>query len=117
MCYLTYNKALKKRSQEMRKNPTKAEALFWKDILPKSRLGQFRWNRQKPLLQFIVDFYCAELKLIIEIDGEIHQSQKEYDLSRDEVLKSHNLQTVRFTNVDILNNPTCCIAALNDFLL
>ena len=101
----------------MRKNPTIPEAVFWKDILPKSQRGQFRWNRQKPFLQYIVDFYCAELKLIIEIDGEIHQSQKDYDLSRDEVLKSHNLKTVRFTNCDVLNNPTHCIAALNDFLL
>lgn len=117
MRYLTYNKALKKRSQEMRKNPTKAEDVFWKHILPTSKLGQFRWNRQKPLLQYIVDFYCAELKLIIEIDGEIHQSQKDYDQSRDEVLKTHNLQTVRFTNSLVLNDPSHCISALNDLLL
>ncbi|USN52325.1 MAG: DUF559 domain-containing protein [Candidatus Nomurabacteria bacterium] len=117
MRYLPYNKALRKRSQEMRKVPTKAEKHFWNVVLPKSKLGHYRWNRQKPLLQFIVDFYYAELKLVIEIDGDIHQLQCDYDRSRDEVLASYNLQTIRFTNETVLNDCSKCILALNDFLL
>ena len=103
MRYLPYNKALRKRSQEMRKVPTKAEKHFWNVVLPKSKLGHYRWNRQKPLLQFIVDFYCARYKLIIEIDGDTHNSDEAflYDKKRTDILESYGLTIIRFSNYEI----------------
>ncbi len=63
-----------------------------------------RWLRQRPIDHFIVDFYCAELKLVIELDGDSHSTQEGYDNERTKVLAAYGLQVVRFRNEDILNN-------------
>ena len=71
----------------MRAHPTRAEALLWTK-LRKRKLGGYRFLRQRIFGPYIVDFYCAEAGLIIEIDGPIHQSQKEYDEERTRFLQS-----------------------------
>jgi very-short-patch-repair endonuclease len=62
--------------------------------------------RQRPIDNFIVDFYCASLKLVIEIDGESHFTQqgKDYDEERTRILEGYGITVVRFTNVDVLQN-------------
>ena len=90
-------------SRRMRANPTPAEALLWSK-LRKRRLGRYRFLRQRIIGPYIVDFYCAELDLVIEIDGPIHQHQKEYDEHRTKYLESVGKQVIRFTNRQIIED-------------
>ncbi|HEY5714550.1 MAG TPA: endonuclease domain-containing protein [Candidatus Gracilibacteria bacterium] len=102
--FLPYNQYLKERAREMRKNPTPAEHKMWEDLFRDRKLG-FKFWRQKPIDQFIVDFYCAELKLAIEIDGDIHDLQKEYDEERSLILENkYGIRLLRFTNDEVLND-------------
>ncbi|MEB3120510.1 MAG: endonuclease domain-containing protein [Snowella sp.] len=82
---------------------TKAEKKLWYDYL---RTFQFRVHRQRPIHHFIVDFYCPALKLIIEIDGETHNTDtaKIYDQERTHILVSYGLTVIRFTNQEILDS-------------
>ncbi len=93
---------LQSSAQEMRKTPTKAEELVWEELRAK-KLG-IKFRRQHPLEKFILDFFCIEAQLAIEIDGEIHDAQKEYDCFRDEYLRSIQIKTLRFTNEQVLND-------------
>jgi very-short-patch-repair endonuclease len=99
--HLPYNPKLGDRARELRKNMTKAERKLWYDYL---RDLSTRFYRQRPIDNFIVDFYCPSLKLVIEIDGDTHNSQeaKDYDLERSQRLEGYGLQVVRFTNEEIL---------------
>ena len=98
--YLPYNPKLKERARYLRKNMTEAERKIWENFLKDYK---YRVLRQKPIDNYIVDFYCAKLKLVIEIDGEIHSSKdnQEYDLIRTKILKGYGLQIIRFSNDEI----------------
>ena len=87
---------------ELRKEKTPAEKLLW-SRLKKSQLG-VRFKAQHPIDIFIADFYCHKHKLIVEVDGEIHESQKEYDENRTAELERFDLTIIRFTNEEIFNN-------------
>ena len=89
----------------LRKNETKAEKLLWNKLKEKQFHG-YKFRRQHPISQFIVDFYCHELKLIIEVDGKIHNKSenKEYDESRTAELEKYELKILRFTNDEIEND-------------
>ncbi len=99
--HLPYNPKLGDRAKELRKNMTKAERKLWYDYL---RHLSTRFYRQRPIDNFIVDFYCPALKLVIEIDGDTHNSQdaRDYDLERSQRLEGYGLQVVRFTNEEVL---------------
>ncbi len=103
--FVSYNKKLVEKARENRKNTTPAEGKIWK-ILKNKQFVNFKFIRQKPLYHFIADFYCAELMLIIEIDGGIHtnQDQKEYDKERTEILKSIGIKVIRYTNDEVFKN-------------
>lgn len=98
-----YLSQLKLLSRENRKNPTEAEKIIWQELLMKNKTG-FKFLRQKPINRFIVDFYCSQLNLAIEIDGGYHQKNKNYDESRDKFLKQIGINTIRVTNDEILKN-------------
>ncbi|MCX6757463.1 MAG: DUF559 domain-containing protein [Candidatus Nomurabacteria bacterium] len=103
--FLPYNKELILRAKELRKKQTEAEIKFWNKILKSEKLKNFKFTTQKPIDNFIVDFYCSSLKLIIEIDGDIHKFQKARDKERDNILKQKfGLKILRYTNDEILNN-------------
>ena len=100
-------------SRELRRNQTKGEINFWK-ILKSVNFFGYKFIRQHPLFYrlyneerfFIADFYCSKLKLVIEIDGGIHEKQADYDKLRAEILESQkNLQLVRFDNDEVLIKP------------
>ena len=98
--YIPYNLKLKKVASELRKKQTKSELKLWN--LLKEDFKGITFNRQKPLGEFIVDFYCSELALIIEVDGSIHELQKERDLERDNYFKQeYGLKTIRISNDEI----------------
>jgi very-short-patch-repair endonuclease len=94
---------LKPMAHEKRNKPTEAEKELWKH-LRMHRLHGLSFRRQHCIGQFIVDFYCKKLKLVIEVDGEIHQYQVEEDEIRQEYLESLELKVLRFPNNTVLNN-------------
>ncbi|NCR53006.1 MAG: endonuclease domain-containing protein [Microcystis aeruginosa L211-07] len=101
--HLPYNPKLVERAKELRKNMTKAERKLWYEYL---KNFQYRVHRQRPIDQFIVDFYCPELKLVIEIDGDSHNSEdaQSHDLERTQILAGYGLTVIRFTNQEVLSN-------------
>jgi very-short-patch-repair endonuclease len=85
----------------MRRQPTPAEKLLWQKLRHKQILG-FKFRRQQTIDRFIVDFYCNEAQLVVEVDGEIHDYTQAEDAIRQEFLESLGLQVVRFRNEDVL---------------
>jgi very-short-patch-repair endonuclease len=103
--YIPYNKKLVSRAKELRKETTRAEKVFWDKILKDKKLADFKFTKQKPLDEFIVDFFCSSLGVIIEIDGEVHNYQKTRDMERDTILKQKfGLEIIRYTNEEVLKN-------------
>lgn len=88
------------RARELRKEMTPAEKVLW-ERLRNRQLGGFKFRRQAPMGTFIADFYCAEKKLIVEIDGCVHDTQVEYDLFRTETMESLGYRVIRFRNSEI----------------
>ena len=99
-----YDKTLVLRARENRKNPTPAETLIWNKVLRHRQFQAYKFLRQKPLGHYIVDFYCAELRLVIEIDGDSHARQVEYDEKRSDFLRGLGLSVLRYANRDVLQN-------------
>jgi leucyl-tRNA synthetase len=92
--------ALKDHARENRKNPTEAEDALWQAVR-NSSLG-FRFRRQHAIGRFIVDFVCIEKKLIVEVDGAIHQNQIREDEERKVILEHEGFRVIRFTNTEVL---------------
>ena len=101
---LPYNKNLTERARENRKNPTKAESKLWNEVLRMRQFAECKFLRQKPIGNYIVDFYCSELRLVIEIDGDSHAETVEYDAERTRVFQALGLTVARYTNDDVLRN-------------
>ncbi len=110
--FLPYNKALTALARANRRSPTKAESRMWNEVLRMRMLSDYKFLRQKPLAGYIVDFYCSELRLVIEIDGDSHAEAVEYETARTEALKSLGLTVVRYTNHDVLHNFNAVAADL-----
>ncbi|MBR3864945.1 MAG: endonuclease domain-containing protein [Clostridia bacterium] len=100
---LDYNKKNITLAKNLRKNATPQENHLWYDFLSKYDI---RFQRQKAIDNFIADFYCHKAKLVIEIDGSQHYTEKgkSQDFFRTEILEEYNLQVIRFTNFDIDSN-------------
>lgn len=94
-------KKLFKVSRELRKFQTITEDEIWNEIRNR-KLNNFKFTRQKIFGEFVVDFYCSKLNLVIEIDGEVHEHQKERDLERENYLKNNfKLRILRIKNKEI----------------
>lgn len=91
------------RARELRAEDTKAEAHLWASLRDR-RLGGWRWKRQVPQGPYIVDFYCAEAKLVVEVDGGQHAEAVPYDERRTAYLASKGLRVLRFWNREVLTN-------------
>ena len=104
MVFIPYNQTLTQKARENRKAPTPAEKKIWADILQGKKLLGFKFTRQKPLDEYIVDFYCSELLLAIEIDGDSHAEQKLYDQQRTKRLNDLGITVFRYTNDEVMNN-------------
>lgn len=93
-------------ARELRRNQTPAEAALWK-LLRSRRLSHLKFRRQVPVGPFVVDFYCHRLKLVVELDGEVHQEvrQAAHDESRDDFLRSRGLKVLRFPNQAAFSDP------------
>lgn len=99
-----YNPKLRVFATSNRKNMTKAEACLWKYLLGGRRLMGYRFNRQRPVGDYIADFLCKDLMLIIEVDGLTHQFEEiaKKDQSREKVLQAMGFNIVRFNDDEIL---------------
>lgn len=100
------------KAKELRKNMTPAEQKLW-DRLRKKQLG-VRFRAQHPIERFIVDFYCHQLKLVIEVDGDIHNFQNEYDLGRNIEIEKYGIQVLRIKNSQIETNINKVIDTINE---
>lgn len=100
---LYYNSKLKGLSRKLRNNSTIPEVLLWKELKGRKIKG-YQFTRQKPINNFIVDFYCSKLKLVIEIDGDTHDCKIESDDTRQKKLELIGLTILRFNNRDIKYN-------------
>ncbi|MBW3088089.1 DUF559 domain-containing protein [Bifidobacterium sp. 82T24] len=97
---LPYNKANVPLARELRANATPWERRLWHGFL---RNHHLRWQRQKPILDYIVDFYCDKAKLIVELDGGGHYTPEQHrkDQSRTDDLDDLGLMVLRYTNIDV----------------
>lgn len=102
-------------AREMRREPTVAENHLWQRIRKQQVLG-FKFRRQHTIDRFIVDFYCTEARLIIEVDGIIHDDQQEADQLRTEFLESLGLRVLRFTNGEVLQQTDGVIERIAEIL-
>ena len=102
----TFNrKYLKQRRKELRNNPTQAEDFLW-GYLKRSQLEGRKFRRQTSINSFIVDFYCPEEKLVVELDGDFHfdNEVKKYDEERTKKIEIEGIKVIRFENQEVLLN-------------
>jgi very-short-patch-repair endonuclease len=93
-------KKIRTRARELGKTMTPAEEMLWQQLRGR-RLGGLKFRRQHPLGNLIVDFYCAEHRLVIEVDGGIHAAQRESDAERTQQLVDHGYRVIRLTNKQV----------------
>jgi very-short-patch-repair endonuclease len=94
---------VKQRAKELRKAPTTAEQILWASLRSR-KLHGLKFRRQHPIGPYIVDFYCAQHKLVVELDGSVHLQQTEYDAERTAFLNSRGLQVIRIQNEEVEND-------------
>jgi ATP-dependent DNA helicase RecQ len=101
-------------ARELRQPQTPAEATLWKHL--RNRNLGYKFRRQHAIKFFIIDFYCAEVKLCIEIDGDTHltKEQQEYDAARTEYLEWFGRKVIRFTNHDVRFNIHAVVQEIID---
>ncbi|MBL4863130.1 MAG: DUF559 domain-containing protein [Crocinitomicaceae bacterium] len=101
--YNHYNHTLKENARELRtQSVSMAEKRIWKSLLSRNKMG-VKFKRQRPIYNFIVDFFCQEIKLIIEIDGSSHLNNSKYDKFRQDKLESLGYNVVRFGEGEVIN--------------
>ena len=102
------------KARELRENMTPSEKKIW-ERLKSSQLG-VRFKAQHPIERFIVDFYCHTFRIVIEIDGHIHEDQQEYDLGRTAELEKYDIKVIRFTNEEVNEDIENVINAIKSHL-
>ena len=109
---------IKARAAELRKNMTIAEKVLWQQLRNR-KVGGLKFRRQHPVDIFILDFYCHERKLAIEVDGEIHNQvdQKEWDENRSFELNEFGIQMLRFSNEDVISHTESVVDSIKKFII
>jgi very-short-patch-repair endonuclease len=110
----SYN--IKAKARDLRKNMTIREKILWNKLRKKQQNGM-HFRRQHPYGIYILDFYCFEANLALEVDGKIHLSKKEYDKERTRFLESSGLKVLRFKNEDIETQIDWVIKLINKYLI
>ncbi|MBD2251973.1 endonuclease domain-containing protein [Nostoc parmelioides] len=115
---IPYNPLLKERARELRKNMTPGEVTLWKHLKGKQMCG-YDFDRQRPIDQFIVDFYCKKLMLAIEIDGSSHDSPEaqERDGERQRRLESLGVRFLRFREEEVCCDVEGVLRVIEDWVL
>jgi len=115
---IPYNPNLKELARKLRNDSTLGEALLWNEIKSKKLYG-YDFQRQKPLLNYIADFYCYELGLVIEIDGMYHYNseQDELDILRQKELEEYNLTIIKFSEQEVRKDMVNVLRTLEGYIL
>ena len=113
-----YNKNLQPYANRLRKEMTKAEACLWKYVLRAGKMKSFQFRRQRTVLNYIADFMCKELMLIIEVDGITHHSEEaiKKDETRQKALESAGFTVLRFSDEEVLNHIQAVHIYLEDWI-
>lgn len=112
---LPYRPELKERARQLRKQGVLSEVLLW-DRLKGRRMGGYQFTRQKPIGEYIVDFYCSRPKLVIEIDGESHEGKFCYDDKRQRYLESFGLTVLRFRDAEVKRDISNVLMAIEGWI-
>jgi very-short-patch-repair endonuclease len=112
---IPYNPDLKNLAKKLRKNMTLSEILLWNELKNKQLLG-YDFDRQRPIGSYIVDFYCKELLLAIEIDGDTHIYRDEYDDKRQNELENLGVRFLRFEDIEVRKNMWNVLRVIGDWI-
>ncbi len=112
---ITYNPELKELARQLRKNSMLSEVLLSRHLKGKQILG-YDFDRQKPIDNYIVDFFCNELRLAVEIDGETHNYKIDEDKERQERLEKLGIRFLRFTDMDVKKNIEGVVAVIENWV-
>ncbi len=115
---IPYNPKLKELALQLRNDSTKSEIRLWQNLKGKQMLG-YDFHRQKPLLEYIADFYCYELELVIELDGYTHNFEEV--IAKDEVkqnaLEEIGLTVMRFADVEVMHDINNVLRTIENYIL
>ncbi|AIY12340.1 endonuclease domain-containing protein [Cellulophaga baltica] len=107
---ILYNPKLKAYARQLRNNSTLSEVLLWQKI--KGKVLGVEFHRQVPVNEFMVDFYCHETQLAIEIDGSSHNTQYDYDCRRQNILETKGVECIRFEDIAVKKELFSVLMAL-----
>ena len=104
-------------AREFKHKPTIAENKLWK-LIKEKQILDYKFRRQYVIAGYILDFYCPALKQGIEVDGSIHdiKENKDYDITREDIIKQHNINIIRITNAEIENNILTVLKRLKKYI-
>ncbi len=112
---IPYSPQLKERARELRRKMTLAEILLWKRLKGKQLCG-YDFDRQRPLGRRIVDFYCKELKLAVDVDGSVHDFMREKDERRQRELEALGVTLLRFWNYEVKNDISAVVRRIEEWI-
>lgn len=107
-------KAKLERAKELRREMTPAEKILWEELRA-NKLG-VRFRRQQVIQGFIVDFYCHKAGLVVEVDGDVHDLQKEEDERREKILSALGLRVVRFRNEEVRRDLSAVVGIIREYV-
>ena len=104
--HVGYNKNLKEIARKLRNNSTPAEIKLWEELLRAKKMLGYQFLRQRPVMNYIADFMCKELRLIVEVDGESHHQEYQWtkDKSRQKELEDAGFTVLRFNDDEIFDD-------------
>jgi len=116
--YFGASEEIIRRARDLRKRMTQPEEKMWQ-LLRNGQFHNLKFRRQHPIRRFIVDFYCHELKLVVEIDGSIHDTeiQKELDENRTFMIEELGLKVIRFKNQMVMNDITSVLTEIEKHII
>jgi len=112
---ILYNPKLKQLAKNLRNNSTLSEVLLWQQLKGRKMKG-FDFHRQKPIANYIVDFFCHDLMLVIEIDGISHDEKINKDIKRQEELENLGIVFLRFNDLDVKRNLEGVITVIEEWI-
>ncbi len=115
---IPYNPKLKERARQLRKNMTFSEVRLWNELKNGQLMG-YDFDRQRPIGNYIVDFFCKDLELAIEVDGITHLDEKviEKDFIRQEDIESYGVSFIRFDALLVVNKVEAVIREIRDWII
>ena len=105
------SKAVRQAAKRLRRDAMPAERALWR-VLRQRAVNGLRFRRQHPVDGLVLDFYCAECKLCVEVDGEVHEAQEERDAARTEKLALRGIRVLRFPNETVLTDMSAVLRAI-----